>query len=114
MTPCRFSKFILTTNVENIIKMVIIKFLGVLLQYMIKGFNRINIANKDNIPGENVSYKCGDVKLTIICNIINISALIAFDLNIDWELIRPQPNIVTNNGAARPPKPATIYAINVV
>ena len=73
----------------------------------------ISKANSDNIPGVNGSNKCGENKFTNNCNKSRIVALIILPLVVDLDLTSPQPNIVTKSGAAKPPKPATRYAIQV-
>ena len=80
----------------------------------INGFMSISKANSDNIPGVNGSNKCGENKFTNNCNKSRIVALIILPLVVDLDLTSPQPNIVTKSGAAKPPKPATRYAIQVL
>ena len=82
--------------------------------FTINGLITISIANNDNIPGVKVAYKWGDEIFTINCKIIRIEALIKLFLVEDCDFISPQPKIVTNNGAAKPPRPAIRYANQVV
>ena len=47
-------------------------------------------------------------RFTKICSIISNNAFFNKELYVDLDLVKPQPKIVTNNGAANPPKPAIV------
>ena len=75
---------------------------------IIVGLNSNKRANRDKTPGVNVSNKCGENRFTKICSIISNNAFFNKELYVDLDLVKPQPKIVTNNGAANPPKPAIV------
>ena len=71
------------------------------------------MAIKERMPGVNGLNKCGEKILTNTWQNKRKAAwkMRAFRFNLLRNM--PQPNKVTNNGAARPPNPDTTYAIMV-
>ena len=70
---------------------------------------RAKRANKDSTPGVNGSYKWGAQRLTSTCAARSKAARAHRERHDRGFPAAPHPANTTNNGAARPPRPATRY-----